>query len=165
MRSEQKVCIQCGTRTMAGGNFGIPEKEPFRINRSMKWIAAAAVLVIIALLIAKAMSITPPDVNAQLWFDAMAGRDYNRAEQFHAPQFTAKMESGVTDTRAISDYIYEELTAKQGQGTAGKPVYVPGHPNEATVDIAMTYGDGHTGTIQVVFTKIGRKWLVRKLVY
>ena len=165
LRSEQKVCIKCGTRTIAGGNFDVEEKQPFEITRSMKYVAAAAVLMIIVLLVAQCLRVTPPDVIAQEWFDAMAQRDYNRANQFHSPEFTSNMQTGITDTQALSDYIYDELNTKQGQGTVGKPIYTLGVPNEATVNIAMSYADGHTGAIQVIFTKIGRRWLVKKLVY
>lgn len=163
LRSEQKVCILCGTRTAAGGNFVVDEKEPFQVTSNMKKAAGAAVLLIVVLLVAQLLRVTPPDVIAKQWFDAMAQREILKAEKFHSPAFVSRMQQGMTDTRAISDYIYDEINTRQAQSSVGKAVY--SGANQATVDIAMDYPDGQKRPIQVVFTKSGRRWLIDKLIY
>lgn len=165
LRSEQKVCIQCGTRTIAGGNFEIHEKQPFQITSSMKKVAAAAAALVLVLLLAQCLRVTPPDAVAQTWFNAMAQRDYNKAAKFHSPDYASSMQDGISDTRAVSDFIYDELNARQAKGKVGQAVYTAGASNQATVDIALSYPDGQARTMQVAFAKIGRKWLIERLVY
>ena len=163
LRSEQKVCLQCGTRTIAGGNFEIHDKEPFQITPTMKKAALGAGLLILLLIIIQSLRVTPPDVVAQTWFNAMANRNYNKAERFHSNAFASEMQEGVSDTRAISDRIYDELNAKQAKAAVGEAVYTQGVPTQATVNISLTYPD-YTGTVQVVLTKIGRRWMIERLV-
>lgn len=164
LRSQQKVCIKCGTRTVAGGNFDYGEKEPFQITRNMKRAAAGVALLLVIILIARFLQVTPPDVVAQRWFDAMSQRELNAANAFHSPDFTAKMQPAVSDTTAISDFIYDEINSKQAKPTVGKPV-IDGGGTQATVTISLSYPDGGARTIDVVFAKIGRRWLINDLRY
>ncbi len=165
LRSEQKVCIACGTRTAAGGNFAVEEKEPFQITSSMKKAAAAAGALILILIFALALRVTPPDVIAQKWFNAMASRQILKAQDYHSPEFVQSMQQGLSDSSAISDYIYDELNAKQGKESFGKAIYTPGVPNQASVTVNISYPDGSAQTMEIIFTKIGRRWLIERLVY
>lgn len=165
LRSEQKVCIVCGTRTAAGGNFAVDEKEPFQITAKMKKGALVAAGLVVLLVVIQLLRITPPDAIAEKWFKAMASRNYGNAERFHSENFTSSMQQGLSDTRAVSDFIFDELNTKQAKETFGQTVYTPGNPKEATVTITLTYPDQYQRPIQVIFAKIGRRWMVDRLVY
>ena len=163
LRSEQKVCIVCGTRTAAGGNFAVEEKEPFQITKNMKYAAAGAALLILVLIVAQMLRVTPPDVVAKEWFDAMASRAIIKADKFYSPGYESRVQDGVSDSRTISDMIYEELNTKQAQSSIGKPTY--NSSTQATVNIAMSYPDQPARNLQLTFTKSGRRWLIDRLVF
>lgn len=165
LRSEQKVCIKCGTRTIAGGNYEVHDKEAFQVTRNMKIAAAAAALLVLVAILVRCLQVTPPNVVAQQWFDAMAQREINKAVLFHSPDFTANEQVGVSDPQAISDRFYEELNANQGKETLSPVTYdVPGGgATQATVNINLSYPDGTSKIIQVTLKKIGRKWLIDRM--
>lgn len=167
LRREQKVCIVCGTRTVAGGNFSVGEKEPWRPTRQMIYAAGGVVLLLTIVIIAMSLRVTPPNVIAQEWFDAMVQRSTRKAQQFHSPELTSKMQTGVSDSNALSDYLYDEVNGKQGTYKIGEPIYdVPSSPTRATVTVTMSYPSGDPPReIPIGLVKAGRRWLIANVAY
>jgi len=158
LRDEQKVCIQCGMRTAAGGHFHIEEKEAWKPSRNVKCAAAGVVALLIIAVVAMSFRIVPPEVVTKQWFDSMISRDYSKAEQYHSQQFMDYMQQNMRDTRAISDELIDRLGGFQTPYTIGAPTFTA--PDQATVPVTFTSPDGGPGTITVTLAKFGRKWLV-----
>lgn len=168
LRSEQKVCIVCGTRTAAGGNFVVEEKEAWRPTRQMIYAAAGLGVILIIAIVAMCLKTVPPQVVTQEWFDAMVQREYAKAEKLNAPEFTSKMQPGSSDTPALSDMLYDEVNGNQGTYTVGSPtVDRSSSPERAQVMVTMTYQDPSRPTrqIPVDLVKSGRKWLIANVAY
>ena len=163
LRSEQKVCIVCGTRTAAGGHFHIEEKEAWKPTRNMIYAAVGVAVLLIILLIARGFRTVPPEVVTKEWFDAITQRAYSKAEQYHSPEFTSKMESGVNDTRAMSDDLFDEVVNNQAQYTVGEPSFPT--QGRANVMVTMRFPDGHANEVPVDLVKSGRRWLIASVAY
>lgn len=158
LHPDQKVCIRCGTRTVAGGNFNVETKEAWKPTRNMIIAAVGVALLLIVMLVARSFKTVPPEIIAQEWFDAMTQRSYGKAESFHSPEFTSKMQSGITDTRALSDYLFDEVVNNQAQYTIGVPTFPS--PGRANVLVTLKYPDGHVNELPIDLVKCGRRWLI-----
>ena len=158
LRSEQKVCIVCGMRTAAGGHYHTEEKERWRPSRNMIYAAAGVGLLLIIMIVAHAFRVTPPDEVAKDWFSAMAQRSCGKAASYHSPEYASKMQPGISDTHAISDYIFDEIHNAEATYTIGKPTYIS--TGRANVVITLTYPDNRLRTIPVELEKSGRRWLI-----
>lgn len=157
LRDDQKVCIQCGTRTAAGGHFHIEEKERWKPTRTTIYAAAGVALVLIIVLIVNGLRVVPPEVIAKEWFDAMVQREYNKAERYHSRPFAEKMQDGIDDTRAISD----DLLGKAGSNPQITVSKFPSQsPAQATVMITYKSPDGELGQVFIYLAKQGRRWLI-----
>jgi hypothetical protein len=163
LRSEQKVCIVCGTRTAAGGHFHVEEKQAWKPTAIHIYAASAVAVVLIILLITHIFSTVPPEVVAKEWFDAMSQRSCRQAEKYHSPEFISKMQSGISDTQAISDYIFDEVVNNQAVYTVGVPSFPS--PGRANVLVTLKYPDGHVNEVPVDLTKSGRRWLIANVAY
>lgn len=165
LRSEQKVCIKCGTRTVAGGNYFQDEKKPFEITRNMKYAGAGILLLLLIALVVRCLTVVPPDTIAERWFDAMLSRNYNAAERFQSQRFADQLQQNILDTRALSDNLWDQTHTQQGKAVVGAVVYDEGNtPPTATVDITISFPDGRVATTQVVFGKYGRRWLIDNVI-
>ncbi len=168
LRSEQKVCIVCGTRTAAGGNFNVEEKEAWRPTRQMVYAAGGLAVILIIAIVAMCLKTVPPQVVTQEWFDAMVQRQYAKAEKLNSPEFTSKMQPGTSDTAAMSDFLYDEVNGNQGTYKVGDPtVDASGSPQRAQVTVTMTYEDPSRPArqIPVDLVKSGRRWLIANVAY
>lgn len=126
----------------------------------MIYAAGAVVFILLIALVARGLKVVPPEVVTDKWLTAMVQREYNKAEQYNSPEFTQKMQTGVSDTRAMSDSLYDMITANQGTYTIGAPTYAPpDSPTQAKIIVAVKAGED-SREIQVDLTKIGRKWLI-----
>jgi len=158
LHPDQKVCIQCGTRTVAGGGFYVEEKEPWKPTRNMKYAAAGVVLLLIILLVARSLRTVPPDVVAKQWFDAMLSRQCATAAKYQSESFLSSMPAGMNDTLAISDDLVENIGTTNAQYTFGSPTLDT--TNTAKVPITVKYTDGRTSQLEVDLTKSGRQWQI-----
>lgn len=166
LRSDQKVCIVCGTRTVAGGNFDVEEKQAWKPTRSMIYAAAGVALVLIIALVAMCLKTVPPDVVTKEWFDAMSQRECRKAEQLNSPEFVSKMQAGTSDTAALSDYLFDEVNGKQGKYAVGAPTYdIPSAPTRAQLTVTISYPEGPPRMIPVDLVKSGRRWLIANVAY
>jgi len=163
LRSEQKVCIVCGTRTAAGGHFHIEEKQAWKPTAVHIYAAAGVAVVLVILLITHMFRTLPPDAVAKEWFDAMSQRSYGRAEKLNSPEFTSKMQTGISDTAAIGDYIFDEVVNNQAVYTVGTPTFPA--TGRANVLVTLKYPDGHVNEVPVDLVKSGRKWLIANVAY
>ncbi len=163
LRDNQKVCIQCGTRTAAGGNFQVEQKEAWKPSLNVKVAAAGAALLIILLIVTACLKIVPPETVAKQWFDSMVSRNYSKAANFHSQQFIAEMEQTMFDTRAKSDMIIDRLGGVQTPYTFSAPTTTA--PGQASVLVKFTSDDGQPGTITISLGKFGRKWLITSMSY
>ena len=163
LRSEQKVCIRCGTRTAAGGNFNVETKEAWRPTRKMICAAAGIALLLIILLVARSFRTIPPEDVTKEWFDLMTQRACSKAEKYHSPEFTSMMQIGVNDTLSLAHSLYDEVVNNQAQYTIGAPSFTS--PNRASVIVTLKYPDKRTNPIQIDLTKSGRRWLIAHVAY
>lgn len=163
LRAEQKVCIVCGTRTAAGGHFHVETKERWKPTAIHIYAATGVAVLLIILLIAHVTRTVPPEVVTKEWFDAMSQRSCRQAEKLNSPEFTSKMEAGVSDTAALSDYLFDEVVNNQAVYTIG----VPSFPSagRANVLVTLKYPDGHEMEVPVDLTKSGRRWLIASVAY
>lgn len=160
LHPDQKVCIACGERTAAGGNFYVEEKEKWCPSRNQIVVAGAAALIIIMLLIAYAMRPLPPDVIATKWFTAMAQRQLGTAEGYVTEQFKENATPGQNDLRALSDNYFDIIDSNQASWTLSKPVYI--NPTTADIDVTMKAQGDEVGKGQIELVKIGRRWMINK---
>lgn len=161
LHPEQKVCLQCGTRTAAGGNFAVDEKESWRPTPNMIKAGIGVLVLIVLLLVMRGLRTIPPDQIAQEWFDSMVGRNYGKAQKYITEGFKSRMVTGVSDLRALSDNYYEEVINNQAKYTFDKPVYdIPADPHTAKINLNLSYPDGQTKQIEIDMVKNGRHWIV-----
>lgn len=168
LRSEQKVCIVCGTRTAAGGNFNVEEDEPWRPTRPMIYAAGCLAVILIIAIVAMCMKTVPPQTVTQEWFEAMTQRQYAKAEKLNSSEFTSKMQPGMSDTAALSDMLYDEVNGNQGTYKVGDPtIDTSRSPQRAQVTVTLTYPDPSRPTrqIPVDLVKSGRRWLIANVAY
>ena len=158
LRSEQKVCIVCGTRTAAGGYYHVEEKEPWRPSRKMIYAAAGVGLLLIVMIVAHAFRVVPPDEVTREWFGAMTRRSCGKAAGYHSPEFASKMQPGISDTHALSDYFFDETHNSEATYTIGKATYPS--TDRANVAITLNYPDNRVSQISVDLEKSGRRWLI-----
>jgi hypothetical protein len=163
LHEEQKVCIQCGTRTAAGGHFHIEEKQAWKPSQNVKYAALMVALVLIIVIAAMCLKVVPPEIVTEQWFNLMVGRNYGKAQRFHSQQFTQQMEQTMSDTRAVSDMIIDRLGGVQTPYTFGAPTITA--PGQATVPVTYKGSDGQPGTITVSLAKSGRRWLITGVAY
>ena len=163
LREEQKVCIQCGARTAAGGHFEVEQKQAWKPSANVKYAAPAAVLVLAIVVAAMCLRTAPPETVAKQWFDAMVSRNYVKAERFHSQRFIQHMEQTMSDTRAVSDMIIDRIGGPQTPYTFSPPTTIA--PNQASVAVNYTAPDGQSGTITINLAMSGRRWLVTGVAY
>lgn len=163
LREEQKVCIQCGARTAAGGHFEVEQKQAWKPSANVKYAVLAAAVVLLVAVAAMCLRIAPPETVAKQWFDSMVSRNYAKAERFHSQRFVQQMEQTMSDTRAVSDMIIDRLGDVQTPYTFGPPTTIA--PNQASVPVNYTAPDGQSGTITINLAKFGRRWLITSVGY
>ena len=167
LHPDQKVCIQCGTRTAAGGQFEVEQpKEPWRPTKNMIIGAGAAVGLLIIILIALSLRTTPPEVVADEWFDAMSQRSMRKARRYLTPELAERLGSGGgSELNAIADEYYTAVFHEEATYEIGEPTYdMPNKPTRADVVIAITYPGGTTGHVEIQLTRVGRRWLISQIV-
>ncbi|MGI6295286.1 MAG: hypothetical protein ACOX3G_04295 [Armatimonadota bacterium] len=158
LRSEQKVCIVCGTRTAAGGHFHVETKEAWKPSARVKYAAAGVGVLLVILLLCHIFRTIPPKIIATEWFDAMAQRSCGKAAGYHTDAFNSRMQPGVSDTHAMSEYFFDEIHNNEATYTVGEAAYPSaGH---ATVIVTLKYPDQRERQIPINLVKMGRRWLI-----
>ena len=158
LRSEQKVCIVCGTRTAADGHFHVEKKEPWKPTRNMIYVASGVGLLLIIMLVCHIFRTIPPDVVTKEWFSAMAQRSCQKASSYHTDDYNSRMEPGISDTFAMSDSIFDKIHNDGAKYTVGEPTYPS--PGRASVTVTLKYPDDHIYEIPIELAKSGRRWLI-----
>lgn len=159
LHEDQKVCIKCGTRTIAGGNFDYGNTGPWRPTKKMIISAAAVVVLLIIVFVINAMRVIPPEIVAKQWFGAMADRKINIAKDYMAPDLVDQMTMDMGLQASADDY-YTMITTEGGKYNVGKPQM--SGSSGAQVAIVITQHDGKQ-EIRLNMTKTGRKWLISQV--
>lgn len=161
LHPEQKVCIQCGAPTPAGGGFDVEEEQPWRPSRNMIYAAAGVLAVIIIVLVARSFRTVPAEVVAKEWFDAMAQRQIGKAERMVTRKFLDELASQNMNLLAIADEIYTRVNQDMATPSFGKPVYdVEDAPTTAEVTITLKPPQGPPSDTHLMLVKVGRQWRV-----
>jgi len=163
LHEDQKVCIQCGTRTAAGGHFHVEEKQAWRPSKNAIYGAIGGALLLIIVIVAMSLRIVPPQTVAQQWFDSMVSRNYSKASRYHSEQFKHEMQTTMSDTQTKSEMIIDRLGGVQTAYTFGAPSTVS--PGQVSVPVTFTGSDGQPGTITILLGQFGRKWLITGVAY
>ena len=166
LHPDQKVCIQCGTRTAAGGQFEVEQpKEPWRPTKNMIIGAGAAVVLLIIILVVLSQCTTPPEAVADEWFSAMSQRSMRKARHYLTPELQQRLGGGGGELMAMADEYYTAVLHEDATYTVGKPTYnAPKKPTRANVVIVISYPGGTTGQVEIQLTKVGRRWLISQIV-
>ncbi len=165
LHPDQKICIQCGTPTPAGGGFYVEEKERWRPSKNTIIGAGAAVGVLIIALVILALRTAPPEVVAKEWFDAMSGRQLSKARTYITREMSRSLEDKAGGLMALSDDYYVAVVEDRARVTVGKPRYdVEDNPTSANIVISLNYPDGRINRVQLQMVKVGRSWRVNQIV-
>ena len=159
LHDDQKVCIQCGTLTVAGGGFDYGNKDPWRPTKKMIYGAGAVVALLIIALIINGMRVVPPDVVANEWFDAMSQRRIKAAKEYMAPELVEKMSVNL-GMEATADEYFTMITTEGGKCKIEKPRMSGTTSAEVTLDISKPDGEQE---VRLVMSKVGRKWLINQV--
>lgn len=161
LHPEQKVCLECGARTAAGGAFYVDEKQPWRPSRNMIICAAAVVFLLIVVGIVSSLRTVPPEVVARQWFDALVQRQVRKAADMTTPQMQQTLAARNEDMRAISDEYHSAIVNDAAQWSIREPLLEPkNNPTRASVTIVLKYPDGHVAEVIVQVVKVGRCWRI-----
>jgi len=163
LHPEQKVCIQCGERTAAGGKFDVEEERAWRPSARMVQIAGGVlVLLIVVLILYRALHVVPPEVVAEDWFDAMLSRNFSKARTCVTPKFDEDLSARMMDMRALAEMWIMEINDTGATPQVGAPVYDgTTNPRRAWVTITLRSQTGETAReIKLTMAKVGRRWKV-----
>lgn len=160
VHEDQKVCIQCGTRTIRGDGFDYDQKT-FTITKNMKIGAAILAFLVVVGILINALRVTPPDVVAKDFFTAVADRKVNAAEKYTTPNVESYLQTRGMDLRAIADECYSAISGENAKYSLAKPVM--SGDKAATVVATLTYPDGRQKPYKIELTKQGRQWAVNKM--
>ena len=163
LHPEQKVCIQCGERTAAGGKFDVEEEQHWRPSpKQIRIVAGVAAVLLIVLLLYKVLHVTPPEVVAKEWFDAMLSRQFNVASRYVTPGYEQDLATRMMDPRSLADTYVEEVTTNRATYEISPPVFdSPSRPRRAAITITTKATGGQiVRQIQVQMAKVGRAWRV-----
>lgn len=164
LHPEQKVCLECGARTAAGGAFYVEEKQLWRPTPAMIKVTGAAAFVLILVLLALGLRVTPPESVANEWFDALTQRQVRKASSMITPALQQTLSARGEDIRSLSDEYYSAVINDGATWTMGEPRLDPeDRPVNATITFVLTYPDGQRKEVEARMLKIGRRWLVNEV--
>ncbi|MCX8052417.1 MAG: hypothetical protein N3B12_01300 [Armatimonadetes bacterium] len=165
LHPEQKVCIQCGERTAAGGKFDVEEETHWRPSaRQIQIVGAIVAVVILALILYKALHVVPPETVARNWFDAMLSRNFSKARTCITPKFDQDLTSKMMDMRALADMWLDDTNSYSASPRFGPPSYDrPNDPRRARIKIELRSPTGEIiREITLEMSRIGRAWKIDK---
>lgn len=160
LHEDQKVCIQCGKRTIRGDGYDWDQKS-FRPTRNMYIGAGAVVLVLLIIILINALKVIPPDQVSQTWFEAMTQRDSKMGAKLVTKEFVDKLGERQLTVRDLADEYNGEVAAYDGKFRISSCV-MKGN-NAATTIVLIEYPDGRKGGHVIELVKQGRRWLVNSV--
>ena len=161
LRKDQKVCIVCGTPTPAGGNFYVEEDKKWTPTTNQKFAFCVAGLLIIAFIIALAMRVTPPNIIAQHWVDAISSREIIVSRKYSTPHLEEDLQSRLMSLTSVADDYNSRVMADQATYKVGMPTYMG--KSKADVIITFTNPDNSVYEVHLDMIKQGRHWRVNKI--
>ena len=164
LHPDQKVCIECGARTVAGGGFDYGEEHKWQPSPKMIKIAAGAVAFVLLVFVAyKLLHVVPPETVAREWFDAMLQGQTKAAQRYITPKVEQDLQGRMTSLHDLSmEYRSDE---SQGTYTATPPVYSDANGTTvAEVTFSITFSSGQGGRdVRVQMVKVGRAWKINQI--
>ncbi|MGB9619471.1 MAG: zinc ribbon domain-containing protein [Armatimonadota bacterium] len=163
LHPDQKVCIQCGERTAAGGKFDVEEERHWRPSpRLMQAVGAAVALLILILILYRALHVVPPEVVAEDWFNAMLSRNFSRARTMITPAFDQDLSARMMDMRALAEMWIEDINSYNATPRVSAPDYdKPTDPRRAIITITLQSNSGETARqIRLTLVRVGRVWKI-----
>ncbi|MDH7601545.1 MAG: zinc ribbon domain-containing protein [Armatimonadota bacterium] len=163
LHPEQKVCIQCGEVTAAGGKFDVEEERAWRPTpRQLQAAGGLAALLILIFVFYKALHVVPPDVVAKNWFEAMLSRSYAAADDHVTTSFQQDLSARMMDMRALAETWIEDITANNAKYTFSPPEFDnSASPRKARIMITIQSPDGQiVRQVLLDMIKIGRRWKI-----
>lgn len=164
LHPEQKVCIQCGTPTPAGGGFHVEEEQPWRPTRNMIVVAAGVLAILVIIMVARGLRVSPPTTVAKDWFSAMAQRKISEAGRYVTDELQQNLQSRNSSLLAVADDYNNKVAHEGATYTVLEPVYdVQDDPTKANVAISLKYPDKSTSEVEVEMVKDGRRWKINRI--
>jgi hypothetical protein len=162
---DQKVCLHCGALTPRGGGFYYEDKKRFQLTKKHKLYGAIGLGVLLLIVIlAKMLHVTPPDQVAREWFAAVSERRISAANSYTTPKLQSQLQARLMDMRAISDECYTEINEYRAACRFQPPQYDdPDNPRTARIIIALNRPDGGVRTLDLGLVKQGRAWKIDSL--
>lgn len=160
LHPNQKVCIECGAPTPAGGGFYVEEDKKWRPTKNMKIGAVVFAALVLLAIIVNSLRVAPPDVVAKEWFDAITQRKVRVAADLATPQLQQTLMARNMDLMALADEYYTAVSMDRAKYSIKKPT-ISG--NTATATVALTYPNGLRRQVQLVMVKVGRAWKVNEI--
>lgn len=157
LHEDQKVCIQCGTRTIRGDGFEWDEKR-WTPSPGVKIGAGAVVLILLVVFIINSLKVVPPNDVTEEWFGAMVKREMRVASRMVTPAVNAELESRGMSLHALSEDVYNEVESYNAKYTFS-PTEMQGE-NAARIQVTLNRPDGYGRTLFVDLVKHGRKWQI-----
>lgn len=163
LHPEQKVCIQCGEVTPAGGKFDVEEERVWRPSPLQIKIAGGIVgLLILIYILYRLLHVVPPEVVAREWFEDMISRSYAAADNFITPSFEQHLSSRMMDLRALSEIWIEDIIGNKASYEFSAPALDnPANPRKARITITIKSPDGQIlRQVLVDMRRVGRRWMI-----
>lgn len=163
LHPEQKVCIQCGEVTPAGGKFDVEEERVWRPSARQLQIAGVLfALLILGFVLYKVFHVVPPEVVAKKWFETMLSRAYATADDYVTSTFEQDLSSRMMDMRALAETWIEDITANNASYSFSAPAFDNiSNPHKARITITIQSPDGQiVRQILLDMVKNGRRWKV-----
>lgn len=164
LHPDQKVCIECGTRTAAGGGFDYGEETRWRPSPKMIKMALGAVaLLLLVCIVYKLVHVAPPETVAREWFSAMIQRQTRTAQDYLTPKVEQDLQNRMMDLGSLSDDL--RLEVSQGSYRISSPIYSgAGAESTAEVTISITPNSGAGGKdVRIRMVKVGRVWKINEI--
>lgn len=158
LHEDQKVCIQCGTRTIRGDGFDYDSKK-WSPPKSLKIGAGAVALLLLIIIAVNALKVTPPEQVGKEWFSAIADREIRAASKMATPNLESTLQTRGMSVRTLSEEIYNEVESYEASYAFGSPVLQG--KTAASIQVTLNRpGDGYGRTFFIDLVKQGRKWRV-----
>lgn len=166
LHPEQKVCIQCGEVTPAGGKFDVEEDRTWRPTlRQLQIVAVLVGIVILVLVLYKILYVVPPETVAKNWFETMLSRHYAVADDYVTSEFMQDLNSRMMDLRALAEMWLDDITSNNASYQFSAPTFnSPTNPHTARITVTIQSPDGQiVRQILMDLVRKGRRWKIDRV--
>jgi len=158
LHEDQKVCLQCGERTVRGGGFEYGGKQPWRPTPAQLKIAGGVIGVLLIIIIALSLRTAPPDQVAGEWFEAVVDRRMRVVRDLSTSGLIEQLEASPAGLMAVCDNYNDQVSMNEAK--ISEPKLVSASGRSAKVAIELTYAAGGGAQVNIELVKEGRCWKV-----